>query len=194
MIEKSVWRARLLDGSPAVVRPIRPEDKTLLEEHHNSLSLETLYLRFFAPGGPLTPDELRRFTEVDHRRREALVALPPEEDRILGVARYEGLPWPEEAEFAVVVRDGYQGKGLGTHLLLHLGTLARKRGFQRLRAAVLAHNVGMMQVIRNLGLPVEAHLFGGTYEVSFDVGSTRRSKKECLAISESPSTPLAGCG
>ncbi|MBI4362797.1 MAG: GNAT family N-acetyltransferase [Euryarchaeota archaeon] len=164
-----------------LLRPVEPEDKPLLEEHHKSLSPETLYLRFFGPRGPLSPGELRRFTEVDHRCREAIVALDPTGERILGVARYEALPGIPEADFAVVVRDGYPGLGLGTHLLLRLASLARDRGLRRLRAAVLAENHMMMDVMRHLGFPLEAHLYAGTYEVSLDITEEPAGPSPCPA-------------
>lgn len=82
----------LLDGSTVHIRPLDPEDAARLVAFHAGLSDETVYLRFFAPKPTLSPEEVERFTHVDHDARVALVAEAG--DRLLAVARYDRAPGP----------------------------------------------------------------------------------------------------
>ena len=70
------WEADavLRDGSVVHLRPISPEDADRLRVFHSQLSPETIYYRFFAPYPELTDKDVRRFTQVDHASRVALVA------------------------------------------------------------------------------------------------------------------------
>ena len=76
---------RLSDGTVVDVRPIDPSDADGLLRFHSRLSPETTYYRFFSPHPTLSPQEVERFTTVDHTRRDALVALV--EGEIIAVAR-----------------------------------------------------------------------------------------------------------
>jgi acetyltransferase len=96
---------------------------------------------------------LARFTQVDYDRELALVALggKPGAEKIVGVARYVANPDRESAEFAVVVADAWQGKGLGRALMAKLSASAKRRGFRRLVGAILGINASMQKLVRTLG-------------------------------------------
>ena len=128
------------------IRPIEPGDAAELERFHAALSPETIRMRFFAPHPRLSAAELERFTVVDHRDREALVVRNA--GAIIGVARYERLPGTCEAEAAFVVADRWQGSGVGTLLLEHLGGRGRDNGLERFVAETLSDNRRMIDVFR----------------------------------------------
>ena len=105
---------RLPDGTQILIRPIRPDDKGMLEQGLHNLSETSVQRRFLTPKPSFSRSELRYLTEVDGRNHVALVAERPNAPvrALIGVARYVRLPDdPEAAEVAVVVADHWQGRG-----------------------------------------------------------------------------------
>src|SRR5919197_5044015 len=122
----------LRDGSRALIRPVRPDDKPLFAAAYERLSPESRRRRFLAAPSRLSTEDLRYFTEIDHRRHEALIALDPDTCDLVGDARYVRLPGEREsAEVATFVADDWQQRGLGTALLTELTSLARANGLRR---------------------------------------------------------------
>ena len=150
----SEWRAP--SGTPVTIRPIRPEDATIEREFVHSLSPEARYLRFMGALKDLTPAMLARFTQVDYDREMALIAVIHEDgrERQIGVARYIINPDGESCEFAVVVAEAWQGRGLGRHLMPQLIAIARARGLKTMMGQVLAANTQMLGLATALGFVV----------------------------------------
>ncbi len=148
--------ARLADGTLLHVRPIMPEDANLERAFVAALSEETRYYRFFYRLHELTPAMLARFTQVDYDRELALVAIEstPAGPRIVCVARYISNPDLESAEYAVVVADAWQNRGVGRMVMERLIACARARGLQRLEGAVLRTNTQMLRFVTSLGFTV----------------------------------------
>jgi GNAT superfamily N-acetyltransferase len=111
----------LPDGTRILLRPIEAGDKARLSAALARLSQETIRRRFFAAKPRFTSRELRYLTEVDGRDHIALVALLADDpEAIVGVARCVRLPTADTAEFAIVVGDPFQGRGLGSLLAREL--------------------------------------------------------------------------
>jgi acetyltransferase len=148
----------LRDGSRLRVRPIRPEDAAAEIAFVAGLSEESRYLRFMYHLQELTPQMLARFTQVDYDRELAFIALggKPGNEKIVGVARYVANPDRESAEFAVVVADAWQGRGLGRALMRKLIASAKRRGFHRLVGSILGINASMQRLVRALGFQLRA--------------------------------------
>ena len=149
----------LKDGTPLHVRPIRPEDAELERAFVNGLSEQSRYYRFFYRLSELTPAMIARFTQVDYDRELALVALAGEPDAtpaFVGVARYIANPDMTSAEFAVVVADAWQRRGIARVLMRGLIVCAKRRGFERLSGTVLRMNEPMLAFVHSLGFSVEA--------------------------------------
>jgi acetyltransferase len=145
---------QLPDGTEIVVRPIRPEDEPLIEEHHRSLSEQSILMRYFSMVKVLTRDSMIRLCHLDYAREMALVAVrknAAQKPEIIGVARYYLNPHTKSAEFAVIVRDAYQGAGLGQHLMERLIAIARERGVRQLIGIVLRENHKMLGLAKELG-------------------------------------------
>lgn len=144
---------QLADGTDVIIRPIRPEDAGIEQAFVHSLSPESKYFRFMQGLNELTQDMLIRFTQIDYHREMALVATlddgPPETE--LGVARYMMNPDGRSCEFALVVADTWQRKGIGSRLMLSLMEAARERGFEVMSGEVLAYNTHMLELVRSLG-------------------------------------------
>jgi acetyltransferase len=104
----------------------------------------------------LSPEMLDRFTHPDPAREVALVALVDEggAPKQVGVARCAAGAGREGCEFAIVVADAYQGRGLGSRLMEELITRARAHGVRRIEGLVLAANHSMLELMRSLGFEI----------------------------------------
>jgi len=150
------WRSR--DGVPLTIRPIRPEDEPLLVQFHGTLSERSVYLRYLHPmalAQRTSHERLARICFVDYDREMALVAErtdPATGSReILGVGRLSRLHWTEEAEFALLVSDRFQGRGLGTELLRRLLAIGRDEKLRRIVGYISVENHEMLRLARQVG-------------------------------------------
>ena len=149
----------LADGSPVTLRAIRPEDADMEQEFVRNLSQNSRYFRFMNTVRELTPAMLIRFTQIDYDREMAFVAVREEGGREIeiGVARYVTNPDAETCEFALVVADAWQGKGLGRRMLERLIEVARSRGLRTMVGHVLAGNQAMLGLCSKLGFVISDH-------------------------------------
>src|SRR6185503_14445938 len=97
-----------------------------------------------------------RFTQVDYDREMALVAIERGDgrEREIGVARYIRLPDRRTCEFAIVIADAWQRRGLGLRIMRRLVEVARGAGAEVMVGYVLASNVAMLRVCRELGFAI----------------------------------------
>jgi len=173
----------LRDRTPVILRPIRPEDAPRLQALHARLTPESIYLRFLDMHPFLQPEEAQRFASLDYLTRMAFVATEKIEndERIIGVARYavEGPQHLTQAEYAIVIEDRYQGRGLGRLLMERLISHARSNGIEFFTAEVSVENEGMIRLLQRLGLPLEKHLDAGVgvWQVRIALKVEKRSKK-----------------
>ena len=144
----------LRNGTRALIRPIRAEDKEALADGLARLSSESRYRRFLRPVTSLNERELKYLTEIDYTNHFAWVAMAVDEpgEPGLGVARYIRDPLdPEVAEAAVAVVDDHQGQGLGTMLLRVLVAAARENGIHTFRGWVLGDNTNVLRPLERIG-------------------------------------------
>lgn len=160
----------LRDGVRVPVREIRAEDAPALRRLVGRSSERSIELRFFGPVKELSEEEARRFAEVDGKDRFALVALDPEdEDEIVAVVRYEREGDTDGAEYAVLVEDRFQGRGLGSGLTRCLIEGAKERGIKRLHALVLRENGRMLRLLQSLGLTERKRWENGLEHIEIDL-------------------------
>jgi acetyltransferase len=150
--------ATLRDGTHVTIRPIGPQDEAGEQAFVRGLSDESRYFRFMNTLRELPPGMLHRFTDPDPKREIALVALSSDqgEPRQVAVARFVATEPADSGEFAIVVADAMQGKGLGTRLMHELFRNARARGMPQLEGTVLASNHPMLALMHALGFEVTA--------------------------------------
>jgi GNAT superfamily N-acetyltransferase len=155
----SVEIVALRDGTLVDLRPMRARDAADLIAFHHTLSTESTYLRFFSVHPELSADEVDRFTHVDHRDREAVVARV--DGGIVGVARFDRIGDSDRAEVAFVVADAWQGHGLGRAMFDALASRARRARVCWFVAETLPHNTRMLRLFHDTGLPMTSELRDG---------------------------------
>jgi acetyltransferase len=148
----------LVNGTEVEIRPIKPEDEPLMIDFTMGLSPDNLYLRYFhaVSAGTLTSHEqLARLCFVDYNREMSLVAVRTDakthRPQIIAHGQLTKLHGSNDAEFAIQVRDEYQGTGLGTELLQRLLEIARNENIERVLAEIMPENTGMRRICTKLG-------------------------------------------
>ncbi len=157
------------DGSPVVVRVIRPEDKPALRAAFSRLSTESVYSRFFRAKHSLSSTELEYFTKVDFEHHVAIgVALLQDEQELpIGIGRYVvSHSDPQTAEIAFTVDDDYQGIGVGSLLLKHLYHIAKHKGIETFYATVLTTNARMLHCFSRSQLPMQQSMASGEIAIT----------------------------
>ncbi|HUK32064.1 MAG TPA: GNAT family N-acetyltransferase, partial [Candidatus Acidoferrum sp.] len=159
---KYVWKWRAKDGTELRIRPIRPEDEPAIVKFHESLSEQTVYLRYFHMENlsyRVAHERLLRKCFIDYDREMALVAekadAPAELSEILGVGRLTREREPSEGELSVLVTDKSQHGGLGTELVRCLIEMGRQEGYKRIVANILPENTAMRALADRFGFVVE---------------------------------------
>jgi acetyltransferase len=157
MYPSKYTRTMTVDGDEVEIRAIKPEDEPLWAEMVASLSQEASSYRFFGPVRQITKAMLVRYCHIDYDSEIALVAVRhAHEPLMLGVASFAvERPGDDEAEFAIVVRDDFQHRGLGTALMNVLIEAARDMHVRDIVGDVLANNVPMLDFVESLGFDVQ---------------------------------------
>ena len=169
----------LKEGTTVTIRPIRPEDEVEMVKFHESLSDQSVHSRYFHMvnlGQRAAHDRLVRTCFIDYDREMALVA-ERSDSSIIGVGRLIMERAEGRAEFAVVVSDGFQGRGLGTELIRGLFDVARCEGIHRIVGEVLPDNCGILRVCRKAGFHLS---FEDRETVKAEIVFNRRNEKEHL--------------
>ena len=153
------------DGLTVHIRPVRPDDNDRMMEMWNRFSPETIRMRFFAPR-QMNAEQMRFFSNVDYKDRFALVAET--NGRIVGVSRFDRLLGkPDVAEFAVVVEDAEQGRGIGTALVRALAQPAADLGITGFEGEILRENSRMLRMMRDAGFAPAFTNEGSVVHTSF---------------------------
>jgi len=178
------WIA-LKDKSRVFLRPLKLTDESLLRDMFYKLSPESIHYRFFRMIKAMPHEKLQEFLRVDYDADMAMVVLTDstESASIIGIAHYSKDPQTNFADAAFLVRDDWQGKGIGTKLLSGLVDAAVAHGIAGFTADVLLENHGMLRVFHRCGYPVESELEEGAYRLTIPftrkkTARTRRHKTE----------------
>ncbi|MBV8309233.1 MAG: bifunctional acetate--CoA ligase family protein/GNAT family N-acetyltransferase, partial [Planctomycetaceae bacterium] len=146
------------DGLTVTIRPIRPEDEPLVVRFDEKLSEDTVYMRYFQTlklSRRIAHERMIRICFIDFDREMALVAeyKDPQtgEREIIAMGRWSRTYDRSEAEFSLLVRDGFQRRGLGTELLRRLVAIGRDERLHRITAVILPQNQGMLRTCSKLG-------------------------------------------
>ncbi len=149
---------QMQDGRQVVIRPIRAEDEPLMHHFHETLSDQTVYLRFLSPmllSERVTHERLLRVCHCDYAREMALVVDHQGEILAVGrLSRFRGED--DEARLNVLVSDHNQGQGLGLELARRLIEIAQSEKIQRIVAVISPENETMQTICRKLKFSIRA--------------------------------------
>lgn len=146
-------------GASVTLRPLRPDDIDIETAFVEGLSAETRANRLLGGAIRITREYMERLTQVNYERDMALAATVMLDDRetLLGVARYALENNGKSCEFALVIADAWQGRGIGHRLLEKLVAVARTRGVERIYGDTLASNRPLIELAKKLGFIPQRH-------------------------------------
>jgi len=154
--KKYVTRWKLKNGTPVILRPIKPEDETLLYELYQSFSEQTMRFRFFQVIKDIPHETLTRYCNIDYDREIGIVAEEKEDKRrIIGASRLILEPGRKRGEFAVVVGDQWQGFGLGSKLVDKIIEIGRDMGLKTISGDVSSRNLKMIHLCNKKGFKMD---------------------------------------
>lgn len=148
----------LKDGSHITLRVVRPEDESLLVKFNETLSSETVYfhyLQLLSLDQRIRHERISQMCCIDYDRQIGLVAehhnRQTGEKAIRGLARLVRIHGSNAGEFAIVVSDLFQRRGLGRRLLKHLLDVAAQEGISPVVGIIHPENQTMLNLCRSLG-------------------------------------------
>jgi GNAT superfamily N-acetyltransferase len=147
------WIESLADGTPVLIRPLRPQDREREEDFLRRLSPDSRRFRFLGGFKEAGPDLVNQLMDVDYDQRMAFVALAHDNGKLreVGVSRYSATSEQGHCECAVTVADDWRQRGLGVLLMRHLIDLARRNGFKVMTSLDAADNEAMRDLANYLG-------------------------------------------
>ena len=154
-------------GFEIFLRPVKISDEPLLKDFFYSLSDQSLYRRFISVRTDMPHERLQDFVVIDYSKEMVILAVITHEEteEVIGVGQYGINEGTHTAEVALVVRDDYQGQGIGTELLTYLSQLAMRQGLLGFTAEVLFENQPMLHLFEKMGFDIERRSSSGVYEL-----------------------------
>jgi len=154
-------------GTPILLRPVRISDEPLLKDFFYSLSDQSIYRRFISARKDMPHERLQEFVVIDYTSEMVILALLADSERevVIGVGQYGIDAQTHTAEAALVVRDDWQNKGVGSELLSHLTFLAKREGLLGFTAEVLVENQAMMHLFEQAGFSIQKRREAGVHEL-----------------------------
>ncbi|HVE87214.1 MAG TPA: GNAT family N-acetyltransferase, partial [Myxococcales bacterium] len=153
-------------GERVLIRPARLADERALQDLLYRLSDETVYRRFLAHRRIHPRNEVQDLVDLDYADNMAIVAALPDSGELIAIARYDLDPATNLADLAFLVRDDWQGRGVGTALMRRMAEIAQSRGSSGFTLDVLTTNRPMLSVIHQSGLKITSESEAGTYHVT----------------------------
>ncbi|HQP28279.1 MAG TPA: bifunctional acetate--CoA ligase family protein/GNAT family N-acetyltransferase [Syntrophales bacterium] len=147
----------LSDRTPIVLRPIRPEDEPLEQDMFQTLSEESLRGRFYQTIRTISHDLHVKFCNIDYEREMSIVAelREGERRRLIGIGSLISETVAARGEFAILVHDDFQGKGLAYKLLDTLVGIAVEKGLKEFYGIIERRNRKMVSLCRKMGMVEE---------------------------------------
>lgn len=154
-------------GLEIFLRPIKISDEPLLKDFFYSLTDNTLYRRFMTIRKDWPHERLQEYVSVDYSKEMRILAVIKREQReeIIGLGRYDMDENTHYADVAFVVRDTYQGNGVGGELLSYLTMLGKRQGLLGFTAEVLLENRPMLHLFEKMGFEIEKRRSEGVFEL-----------------------------
>ncbi|MBF0539223.1 MAG: GNAT family N-acetyltransferase [Nitrospirae bacterium] len=177
-------------GTEVLLRPVRISDESLLKDFFYSLSDDTLYKRFISVRRDMPHERLQEYLTADYVTRVIILAVVTKElylsnllltvagsrspitvagsearESVVGMGQYKVDLNTHFADAAFVIRDEYQGKGIGQVLLNHLTVIAKQQGLLGFTADTLADNRAMIKLFKAMDFDTDMHNDDGLYAI-----------------------------
>ena len=177
-----VTRRTTKSGLEITLRPVKISDEPLLKDFVYSLSEETMYKRFISRRKDMPHEILQTlFVVIDYTKEMVILAVIEDNEKnkeiVIGVGQYSINEGSHTAEVALVVRDDYQNKGVGTEILSYLINIAEKQGLLGFTAEVLPENIGVSRLFEKTGLKVKKRFSAGVYLVDVSFREKRQNEE-----------------
>ena len=165
---------QLRNKQEITVRAVRPDDKGLVVEALSNLSADSIYRRLFTTKKNISPEGLKKVTEVDFDNVVALVVEMEKDgkEQLVGGGRYIRSGATEngyKAEVAFLINDAFQGLGIASRIFKHLLAIARESGITQFEAEVLPANAAMLRVFSGSGLRVTKNATRESIHISMEL-------------------------
>ena len=157
----------LKNGLHVRFRPIKPSDEEAMRRLFYRFSKKSIYSRFFFPVSTMPHNKIQSYVNIDYQTEMSVVALinAPDQEIIIAEARYARDEEDGLADLGFFVDEKYQGLGIAGYLFDILIRLAMERALKGFKAEVLQENRGMIKVLENGGLSMDASLKDGVYKL-----------------------------
>jgi acetyltransferase len=154
--EKYTKPTKLSDGTPILLRPIKPEDEPMWLDLLGSCSKESIYSRFRYNFHYDSHEVATQFCYIDYAREIGIVAeiKDGENKKLIGVGRLIADLDHETVEYAILISDAWQKKELGTMLTEYCVEIAKNWQLKRVVAETTNDNQPMISVFKKLGFEV----------------------------------------
>jgi acetyltransferase len=174
--------ASLRDDTEVLLRPIQPEDEPLWHELLRNCSERSIWLRFRYLFKESTHEMATRFCFIDYDRTMAIVAEVNADGKrqLVGVGRLVSDAEHAEAEYAVLVTDAWQGRGLGSLITDYCFELCSTWGINRVYAETSADNQRMQNILRRHNFEVKR---ATNHEVLYQTLLNERSTAPVMSVS-----------
>lgn len=123
----------------------------------NILSEDTLFKKFICIKREMSHEELQVYTSIDYSKDMIMLAIKEEDwqEEVVGLGQYSINEKTLVAQVAFLVKDSYQGQGVGEIILSYLTYLAKKAGLYGFTAEVLIDNKPMLRLFEKMGFKIE---------------------------------------
>jgi acyl-CoA hydrolase/RimJ/RimL family protein N-acetyltransferase len=144
-------------GMKIFLRPVKITDEGLMKDFFYSLSARSMHKRFMSFRVEMPHERLQQYLPVDYEKDMAITALVKDDENeiMVGLGQYFMNRDQHTAEVAIVVRDSFQQKSVGTEILFYLTSIARQRGLLGFTAEVLLDNEPMLRLFEKLGFDID---------------------------------------
>jgi acetyltransferase len=151
------------------VRPIRSEDEPLIAEFYDNLANHLQQICFFEPSSLSNQDRHEKLIRLccrDYAREITLLALSPENQSVIAIARIKRLEAGKDADLSLLVHERWQKQGLGSFLLSQLIVIAQQEKITQVNLKLTSGHAAMLKLAQNFNFETEKRSSNLTSEES----------------------------
>ncbi len=151
-----------IGGEHVLLRPAKPVDERLIQEHFYNLDRKDVVSRFFHEKTSFVSTDVASVYQVDYVKDLTMVAVAgePGYEKVIAVGSYLLDEAKNLAEVAFSVTKEWQGKGLSSMILKKLSEAARENGILGLVAYTSPQNQNMIRLFNRLPYRVRTSFDG----------------------------------